>query len=97
MVDVDIIKIRQNSDPVQYLDGAVFSLRQIADTAATEGGTYQDAENAIKKTGTTADGGKLTFSGLVHGYYELTETIAPTGYVLTGDMTVYFKVDDWWE
>jgi LPXTG-motif cell wall-anchored protein len=31
---------------------------------------------------------------LVHGYYELTETIAPTGYVLTGDMTVYFKVDD---
>ena len=93
-VDLDIIKIRQGSNPVQYLDGATFSLRQIADMAATEGGTYQDAENAIKKTGTTADGGKLTFSGLVHGYYELTETIAPTGYVLTGDMTVYFKVDD---
>ena len=93
-VDLDIIKIRQGSNPVQYLDGATFSLRQIADTAATEGGTYQDAENAIKKTGTTADGGKLTFSGLLHGYYELTETIVPTGYVLTGDMTVYFKVDD---
>ena len=93
MVDVDIIKIRQNSDPVQYLDGAVFSLRQIADVEPTEGGTYGEADNAIKKTGETANGGKLTFEDLVDGYYELTETKAPAGYVLTGDTRVYFKVD----
>ena len=95
-VDVDVIKVEQASNPVKYLSGATFQLRQIADAEPTDAGTYKDADpNPIKQSYTSGEDGKVTFSDLVHGYYELTETIAPSGYVLTGDTAVYFKVDDY--
>ena len=95
-VDVDVIKVEQgSSNPVKYLSGATFQLRQIADKVPTGNGTYESEPGTQPQTKPTeGEAGKLTFSGLVHGYYELTETIAPAGYVLTGDTTVYFKVDE---
>lgn len=31
---------------------------------------------------------------MTHGYYEITEKKAPEGYVLTGDTTFYFKIEN---
>ena len=43
------------------------------------------------KTGTD---GKAAFEGLTSGYYEVSETELPAGYVLTGDGKFYIKVEN---
>jgi LPXTG-motif cell wall-anchored protein len=95
-VDVDIVKIKQgsNSNPT-YLPNATFSLRQIVDDVPKGNGTYESVPGSNSQTDTTKEPtGKITFKELVHGYYELTETMAPAGYVRTGDSTVYFEVSE---
>lgn len=42
---------------------------------------------------TVKDTGKTTFTGLTHGYYEITEKIPPKGYVMTDALAIYFKIE----
>ena len=41
----------------------------------------------------TDDDGETSFSNLTHGYYEISEKKAPDGYVLSEDITFYFKIE----
>ena len=92
-VDIDIIKIEQGN-PAKHLPGATFSLRQLADKKASSNGTFENMEGTTPKTVTTDKDGKASFTGLSFGYYELKETASPIGYVMTGDVMVYFRLDE---
>lgn len=90
-IDLDIVKVDRADN--QPLGGAVFTLKKFSDTAPTEGGTLDyvtDSDRASDPTNATT--GKTAFTGLDSGYYEVTETTRPEGYVLTGETTFYFKV-----
>lgn len=61
------VEISKTDENGIFLDGASFELRD-------------KASNVIAK-GETANGGKLTFSNIPMGTYDLVETKAPTGYI----------------
>ena len=92
-VDIDIIKIEQGN-PAKHLPGATFSLRQLADKEASSNGTFENMEGTTPQTAKTDKDGKASFTGLSFGYYELKETASPIGYVMTGDVVVYFRLDE---
>ena len=91
---IDIEKIKKDNETVK-LPGAVFELRQIKDEEPGNGGTYASEDGTETKTSEATDSeGKTSFTGLIHGYYELTEKTAPTGYVKTSESTTaYFKIE----
>ena len=89
-IPVDVIKVNQEKRQ-EKLPGAEFTLYKLdGNTAPTEGGTFPDK----KKIGTeqTDGNGKLTFSNVAKGYYEIEETKSPDGYVLLEEAKLYFKV-----
>ena len=92
-ITVEIEKIKKDDTSIK-LPGAVFTLRQIADSEPGNGGIYPNVTGAETQTSVpTAEGtGKTSFANLSSGYYELKETIAPLGYVLTGETVTYFKI-----
>ena len=92
-VSIEIVKVQKNAPKVN-LPGAVFTLRQITDSEPGNGGEYYSQEGTTPKTSNpTAEGtGKTSFTGLTDGYYELKESTAPKGYVLTGQTVTYFKI-----
>ncbi len=71
-LDVNLLKVDENGQP---LTGASFKLTQVDENGrAVSGG--------IMKPSTAVDAnGKLTFTDLVAGYYELEETVYPDGYI----------------
>ena len=57
--------------------------------------TLEGTQSITKITaGEGAEKGRLVFDNLQSGYYELKETIAPVGYILLNDGTVYFRVSE---
>ena len=91
-VSIDIFKT-EKGNPGKKLPSAVFTLKQI-DAVATDNGTLTYVEGSEKTSPKTNAEGKTVFNGLTHGYYELTETTMPKGYIQTEDLVIYFKVDD---
>lgn len=97
VVALDIVKVEKDK-PAAKLSGAEFTLRKLTAVAEkgypvpTQGGTFDGAE--VTDSPVTTEDGEASFGGLIQGYYELTETKAPAGYVLTDDAPVYFKVDN---
>ena len=93
-ITIDIVKVDKNN-VVKKLPGAVFTLRQLADEAPTDNGTFNtlDGTTSSDSQPTDADG-KTSFANLTHGYYEITEKKAPEGYILNGDTTFYFKIEN---
>ena len=92
-VTIDIIKVDEN-DNTKKLPGAVFTLRQIADKAPTADGTLETLDGTTPTDSDPTDtNGKTSFSNLTHGYYEISEKTSPAGYVISGDVTFYFKIE----
>ena len=93
-ITIDIVKVDKNNVG-KKLPGAVFTLRQLADEAPTDNGTFNtlDGTTSPDSQPTDADG-KTSFANLTHGYYEITEKKAPEGYILNGDTTFYFKIEN---
>ena len=87
---LDILKEDVN-DHNKKLDGAIFTLHKLVYNSGTQKISY---ENAQGTSVTTANGGKAEFKDLALGYYEIVETKAPDGYIMTGSGTFYIKVTD---
>ena len=86
--DLNLLK-KDEDDTTKTLDGAEFTLNKL--TYDPETGTISYEDGTEKKV-TTKDGGKAAFTSLALGYYEIKETKAPDGYVLTTDSTFYIRV-----
>ncbi|MBQ4249529.1 MAG: LPXTG cell wall anchor domain-containing protein [Clostridia bacterium] len=92
--DLDLVKVDEYNRHMK-LDGATFTLRQLDPEAEGSIGTRTLAGGRMETKVTGADGaplGHLVFEDLEPGYYEVTETMAPGGYILKGDSSFYFKV-----
>ncbi len=87
----------EKGKPDKFLEGAVFELRKLKDVAPTTNGTLSyvtDNQDTVIVTSKTSGGdGKLSFDDLTFGVYEIREATPPPGYVLTGDIVAYLKVD----
>ena len=82
---LDILKVE--TDKETPLENAVFKLYKIDENSET---LVKDP--ATEQVATTDDRGKASFSNLSVGYYIVTETKAPEGYVLTGEDSFYIEV-----
>lgn len=93
-ITIEVEKVDKNNNNVK-LPGAVFTLRQLADIPPTENGTLTTLDGTTSSDSAPTDSeGKTSFGNLTHGYYEVTEKTAPSGYVMTDEITFYFKVDN---
>lgn len=96
--DVDVLKVEKGSETTTQLSGAVFELRKLEDAAPTNPGgtlTYVKDNNqqVIVTTKTTGDDGRLSFTNLTYGVYEIREVTPPPGYIQTEDVAFYLRVD----
>ena len=87
-IEINILKV-DDSAPAKPLTGAAFKLTQVDENGHKVDGGIETDPQAVDKNG------KLTFGGLVIGFYKLVETKVPDGYVKTGDIPVFeVKADD---
>ena len=86
-VTLDILKVEKDVD--KPLENAVFKLYKINENSAS-----LDQDPTTEQTATTNNQGKANFSGLTVGYYIITETNPPAGYVVTGEKSFYIEVTD---
>ena len=91
-VDVQVEKVDKTNASTK-LNGATFTLRQIDPTKTGNIGT-RSLDGGKTDTRTTANGGKLSFTDLGFGYYEIKETVAPDGYIIGPAKAFYIKIDD---
>ena len=95
-LDLNVVKVDMNNSNIR-LNGAEFVLRQLdpTKTGSMDTRTLEGTQSITKITaGEGAEKGRLVFDNLQSGYYELKETIAPVGYILLNDGTVYFRVSE---
>ena len=98
-VPLDIIKVTEDTldqDTKTYLNGAKFTITQLDENG--NGNYKEDPESTTnpkalfyQETKETGSDGKISFSELKTGYYEIKETKTPKGYLLTID-PLYIKV-----
>lgn len=84
---LNLIKV-DKTNPSTKLPGAEFTLQKVKETDASTDG---DFEAVVKTTGSD---GTTSFPGIANGYYMLSETKAPTNYILLGDDYIYIHVTD---
>ena len=95
-LDLNVVKVDTNNSSTR-LNGAEFVLRQLdpTKTGSMDTRTLEGTQPITKITaGEGAEKGRLVFDNLQPGYYELKETVAPAGYILLNDGTVYFRVSE---
>ena len=91
-IDLNIVKV-DAADMTTPLGNAQFTLKKL-DPAGK--GTYLGGTDAVEKTSgeTAAADGKTSITEIGTGYYEISETKVPDGYVLMDSGKFYIKVDD---
>ena len=90
-VGVEILKVDAN-DMTTPLKGAGFVLSEIDPATAQHIDAtviYPTTSGADHKTG---EDGKAAFNNLTEGYYEIRESVMPSGYVQTGDGVFFIRV-----
>jgi len=91
-VDLNILKVDSNG-MTKALSGAGFELCRVneANASIISDSTVTASTNGANDL--TADDGKAWFKDLVSGYYRVTETQVPAGYILTSSREFYIRVD----
>ena len=95
-IGFDILKV-DITDNSRKLAGAEFTLRKLYEDnqlhypVPINNGIFPGT--SVGTSETVADTGKAAFSGLLPGYYEVSETKAPAGYILLDDAVFYLKVE----
>ena len=86
-VDLDILKVQKNT--TIPLKNAKFKLWKIDGNSSTISKDLTTEDTVV-----TDDKGKARFEKLTIGYYIITETNPPAGYIITGDDSFYIEVTD---
>ena len=86
-VTLDILKVEK--DVEKPLENAIFKLYRIDGSSAS-----LNQDPATEQIATTDGQGKANFNGLTLGYYIITETNPPAGYVVTGEKSFYIEVTE---
>lgn len=85
--DLNVVKVEKDTEiPLKDAQFKLYKLKVDPDTG--EISRVAGSEQTV----TTDPDGKAKFEGLAVGFYEIEETRAPKGYILTGDTTFYIKV-----
>ena len=84
---LDILKVEKDKETP--LENAVFKLYRINENSET-----LDKDTTTEQPATTNAKGQTSFSNLTIGYYIVTETNTPEGYVLTGEDSFYIEVTE---
>ena len=86
----DILKVdKKTAFP---LKGAQFTIQEVEPISNTSEPT-RVGDAAASDPETTGDSGIVTFNNIPMGYYEVSETKRPDGYIIEGDSEFYVKVD----
>ncbi|MBQ6121895.1 MAG: Cna B-type domain-containing protein, partial [Clostridia bacterium] len=91
-VNLNIIKVDSNG-MTKTLAGAGFELCRVDETNASIVSNTTVTATTDGENGLTSENGQARFGDLVSGYYKVTETEVPAGYVLTSSREFYVKVD----
>ena len=84
---LDILKVQKNEETP--LENATFKLWKIDGESSS-----LSKDSSTEQMATTNAQGKASFGNLTIGYYIITETNPPAGYVITGDDSFYIEVTD---
>jgi len=88
-VTLELIKV-DDTNMMTPLEKAQFTLKKL-DPEGT--GNYLTGPDAVEKTSADTDAeGKTTITGITDGYYEISETKIPAGYILVDGGKFYIKV-----
>ena len=90
-IDFDILKVEEGNI-AKTLEGASFTIQRIKPTSETQE-PQTDGEAKPSAPETTGKDGMTSFKGIEPGYYQVTETNSPKGYIITGDDSFYIKVE----
>ncbi|MDO5138536.1 MAG: SpaA isopeptide-forming pilin-related protein [Oscillospiraceae bacterium] len=88
-IDLDIVKV-DATDMETPLGNAQFTLKKLDPDGR---GTYLPDIDAVTSPDTDADG-KTTITGITSGYYEISETKTPGGYIIVDEGKFYIWVND---
>jgi len=86
----DILKVEEGT--TKTLPGASFTIQKVDAENTTASVTYVGGTSPSNPE-TTGSDGKVSFNNIAHGYYEVKETKAPDGYIITGDAAFYVKIE----
>ena len=86
----DILKVEEGTTTT--LSGASFTIQKVDAENTTASVTYVGGTSPSDPA-TTGSDGKASFNNIAHGYYEVKETKAPAGYIITGDAAFYVKIE----
>lgn len=80
------------------LSGARFTITLLNETSTGDSISYKTKEDGSPvyqvESDVTGQDGKISFTGLEQGYYEVKETTVPSGYILVDEGTFYIHVSD---
>ena len=88
--DLDVLKVDSENHETK-LENAVFKLYML-DEKQVPGNQIKYKDNTVYGTATTDENGHASLENIALGYYEIKETQAPDGYVITGEDAFYIKV-----
>ena len=91
-VTLDILKIEKDN-PGKKLPDAEFTLWEINKEITAHEPSHKDPDDPGIKRKTDGQG-EMSFDNLGTGYYEIRETDAPEGYVVTEDAVTYIRVEN---
>ena len=89
-VELTLLKVDAN-DMTTPLSGAQFTLKKLDPDGK---GTYLTGDDAAEKVSSITDSeGKTVIDGIATGYYEISETRIPSGYIIFDGGRFYIKVE----
>ena len=88
----DILKV--NAESNAPIPGARFTIQPILPENSSEEIVYEDGTTPLPSNPEeTGNDGKVTFTDILPGYYEVKEAVTPAGYIITGEDAFYIKAE----
>ena len=91
-IDIKVVKVIKGTET--KLSGAAFTLIQLNENGHGDYKVDEQGKYVKEEVSDVSEDGVTTFEKIGNGYYEISETTVPVGYVLDGNSIFYFKVEN---